>query len=296
MPGLPDVSFVIPCFRSRQTIGATLGSIRRQLTDFRCEVIVVDSSADETASWLGSLFPEVQVIACPQRLYPGAARNLGAEKAKGKILAFLDADAAVSPDWLALLAARLGGTGGSERPVLIGAAVANANPEKLPSRILHWIEFSEYLPGLPSGPRTALSSSNLLVLRDAFRSSGGFSETYGMAEDLLFCRNWRGGLFFEGAASVFHQHRDRWETVLAHLQALGYWSGKLRSSEAASGAWLKRRPVLALGLPLLRAARITARVNRSSRVEGARALILNPVLLWALGHWARGFRKGLRGR
>jgi glycosyltransferase involved in cell wall biosynthesis len=265
----PDVSFIIPSFRSRETIGATLESIRRQATDLRLEVIVVDSSADETASWIGSTFPEAQVLTSPERLYPGAARNLGAAKAKGESLAFLDADAAASSNWLATLAARLSQGVAGDRVTMVGGAVANGNPERAPSRVLHWIEFSEYLPGLSSGRRATLSSSNLLVGRADFLASGGFSERYRMAEDLLLCRNWGRGVFFEAAAHISHRHRDRWATVLPHLEALGYWSGLLRRNQQTSGAWLRRAPALSLALPLLRATRIAARVPAAIEPKGS---------------------------
>jgi hypothetical protein len=177
---------------------------------------------------------------------------------------------------------------------MIGGAVHNANPESVPSRLLYWLEFSEYLPGLPSGPREALSSSNLLVRRDAFLSRGGFDPSYGMAEDLLLCRGWGKGLFFEAQARIHHRHRSNWKEVRAHLQALGYWSGRYRASHRSTGSWLRRVPLASFGLPFLRAPRIVARVFRNSRQEGAEALLLFPFLFWALFVWARGFQTGLR--
>ncbi len=287
----PDVCFIVPSYRSRKTIRATVESIYAQRTARQIEVLVVDSSGDDTSDWLKRLYPEVRVLQSETRLFAGAARNRGAQEAIAPLLAFLDADAAVAPDWLESLLARL-----AARPnlSLIGGAVVNANPESLPGRLLYWIEFSEYLPGLPSGLRTALSSSNLLVRREDFLARGGFDASYGMAEDLLLCRKWREGLFFEGKARIFHGHRSAWKDVRDHLQALGYWSGRYRASYPSSGAWLRRIPLASFGLPFLRAPRILTRLFRSNWKEGAKATLFSPLLLWALFWWTTGFQDGLR--
>ncbi len=287
----PDVCFIVPSYRSRTTIRATLDSIYAQRPERPIEVLVVDSSGDETSEWLKKLYPRLRVLKSETRLFAGAARNRGARETTASLLAFLDADATIPPDWLESLLATL-----SAHPdlSLIGGAVVNANPESLPSRLLHWIEFSEYLPGLPSGFRATLSSSNLVVKREEFLARDGFDASYGMAEDLLLCRKWREGLFFEAKAPIFHRHRSTWKEVGAHLRALGYWSGRYRASHRSSGSWLREVPLLSFGLPFLRAPRILARLLRSNWQEGAKAILLLPFLLWALFRWTTGFRKGLR--
>lgn len=287
----PDVCFVIPSYQSRATIRATLDSIGKQETDKSLEVLVVDSSPDDTADWLRGLYPEIHVLKSEQRLFPGGARNRGARCTDAQFLAFLDADAIAAPDWLNRLLGRLSRQSGAS---LIGGAVVNANPDSVPSQILYWIEFSEYLSGLPSGSRLALSSSNLLVRREEFLRAGGFEEFYAMAEDMVLCRNWRQGLFFESQATILHRHRSNWSDVRKHLHALGYWSGRYRANHQTTGSWLRRVPLLCFGLPLIRAPRIIARVLRSNWREGAGALVLLPLLVWGLFVWSEGFNRGLR--
>ncbi|HXK61555.1 MAG TPA: glycosyltransferase [Acidobacteriota bacterium] len=290
----PEISFVVPSYKSRETIQATIESIYAQRTGSSFEVIVVDSSGDDTADWLQTLHPALRVIRSDTRLFAGAARNLGARESTGLLLAFLDADAVAHPDWLESLLATLDA---HPEISLIGGAIANANPETTASRILHWIEFSEYLPGLPSGFREALSSSNLLVRRDLFLDRGGFDENYGMAEDLLLCRRWREGLFFEGKAQVAHKHRCSWKKVLAHLWSLGFWSGRYRAAnQVAAGAWLRKVPFLCFGLPLLRTPRILSRLFRSSGRDGLRGMLLSPALILALFYWTKGFYRGIKVR
>ncbi|RPI28322.1 MAG: glycosyltransferase [Acidobacteria bacterium] len=287
----PDVCFVVPSYKSRATIRATLDSIFAQQTDKSVEALVVESSGDDTADWLGKLYPQLQVVKSKQRLFAGAARNLGARRARADLMAFLDADAVAAPDWLQTLLATF-----SVRPdlSLIGGAVANANPDSLSGLILYWLEFSEYLPGLPSGPRAALSSSNLLLRREEFLARGGFDENYGMAEDLLLCRQWQSGFHFEGRAVIRHRQRTGWHNVRLHLTDLGYWSGRYRASHQTSGSWLRAFPALSYALPFLRAPRILLRLWRSSWQDGLRGIVLFPAVIWGLFCWARGFQKGLR--
>ena len=286
----PEASFIVPCYQSGGTIGKTLSSILAQDTPLRFEVLVVESSNDGTAESLRQQFPQITVLALSFRTYPGRARNLGSERAQGRYLAFVDADVLVAPEWLERLRSRLS-SGPKIR--MVSAAVANGNPTAA-SRMLHWIEFSHYLPGLPSGFRAALSSSNLLVHRCEFASAGGFDEGMAMAEDLLLSKELSGRLYFEGSTAVRHYFRLDWVGVRAHLQALGYWSGYYRRQHQGSSSWLRHLPLLSFGLPWFRLPRILGRVFYSNPLQGLNALAHLPLILAGLFSWVRGFYGGIR--
>ena len=81
----PEVTFVVPCFKGRETIGKTLECILSQGAEESFEVIVVESSQDSTAEWIQRTFPETEVVVSKVRLSPGAARNLAANQAKARI-------------------------------------------------------------------------------------------------------------------------------------------------------------------------------------------------------------------
>ncbi len=171
--------------------------------------------------------------------------------------------------------------------------MANSNP--LPwSRVLHWIEFSEFLPHLPSGPRTLLSSSNLLIRRQDFLSGDGFCETFAMAEYLILSQKSRGKIHFVSETRILHEHRCNGASVRVHLRDLGYWSGRYRRSYRGSGSWLTRMQILSLGIPLYRIVRILRRIFQSDRREGLRALLFLPLLLLGLFSWSIGFYWGIR--
>jgi len=289
--GSPDVTFVVPCFKSRETIGKTLKCIFSQQTGASFEVIVVDSSQDSTSKWIESSFPKVKVISSEVRLSPGTARNLGVGQATGRYLAFLDADTAPAPDWLESLLGRINAAPDIR---VVGGAVEIGNPESISARILHWIEFSEFVKGSPSGFRSHLSSSNLLIGKREFLEAGGFDVSFVMAEDLLLSRSFPGTLFFESATSVNHYYRSTWPQAVSHLRKLGFWSGRLRSSVDTSGSWLRSVPLASLGLPPVRTILIVWRVWRKNHSAGLRALVHSPLILAALFHWAIGFYRGLR--
>ena len=89
---MTEVSIIIPSWERRNDILLTLENLRKQ-TYPRCEVIVVDqASTDGGPEEIERRFPEVKLIRLSRNIGPGAARNLGSEKASGEILVFLDND------------------------------------------------------------------------------------------------------------------------------------------------------------------------------------------------------------
>ena len=215
---MAEVTFVIPCYQCRSTIGETLQAVFGQRGGFDFEVVVVDSGSDGAGQWVASRRPRCQVLTSSRRLTPGQARNRGAEGIRSRYLAFIDADAVPAPDWLLRLRQRL-----QQQPELelTGAAIANRNPRTASSRVLHWIEFSEFLPGLPARNRRALPSANWLLRRSAFERVGGFSGRLEMSEDTLFCRLLGGGIFFDSSTQIRHRQRQQWPQVRSHLQVPG---------------------------------------------------------------------------
>lgn len=63
------------------------------------EIIVVDNGSQPTPIEICSLFPGITLLH-ERTPGPGPARNLGVSRAKGDILAFIDADCAAHPGWL----------------------------------------------------------------------------------------------------------------------------------------------------------------------------------------------------
>ena len=291
----PAVSVIIPCYGHAEVLPRLLEALDDQETSFDFEVLVVESGGSEAARRAGGRFPRVTVLSHERRLLPGAARNRGAAEARGGVLAFVDADAVPEAGWLETLHARLRC---SERIAMVSGWVGLPPGAGAAGQVLHWIEFSSFLPGLASGERDALSSCNLLVRKADLAACGGFDESMEMAEDLMLCRRIRGRgggrLYFEGATGVWHSNEVDWEGARVHLRRLGYWSGRFRTMEDVPGSWLRHFPELSLALPLWRLPRIMGRLFLINIVVCLRALARLPGLAAGLAVWAGGFYRGVR--
>jgi teichuronic acid biosynthesis glycosyltransferase TuaG len=99
---MPTVSVITPSYKSKKFILETLLSIKNQsYIDF--EVIVVDDgSPDQSADYICSILPDdrFKLIRLEQNVGAAEARNEGLRAAKGRYIAFLDADDLWRPEKL----------------------------------------------------------------------------------------------------------------------------------------------------------------------------------------------------
>jgi GT2 family glycosyltransferase len=200
---------------------------------------------------------------------PAAARNRGASRARGSLLAFTDDDCLPDPDWLAVLAEQA-----ERRPGhLIGGRTVNLlphNPYAAASQQLVSYLY-EYASGVAGEARWAsfFTSNNLAVPAEAFRELGGFDETFPLAagEDRDFCarwseagrpsvyvpearvghrhpldarRFWRQHWNYGRGAYHFHRARERRGCGPVRPEPIGFYLGMLRSP------FTSERPVRAL--------------------------------------------------
>jgi len=179
----PRVSVIVACFNAAETIERCLSALERQDCDEPFEVVVIDSSSDGTAAFIRARFPRVSLHTFAERKFPGEARNLGAERTKGEILAFTDADCVPDASWVReILDAH------SRPDPVIGGTIDNANPESYVGWAYFFCELNQWMPGTPAGPMPDIPTGNLSVKRWAFEKYGPFLEgTY--SSDTAF--NWR---------------------------------------------------------------------------------------------------------
>ena len=95
----PVVSVIVPAYNARDTIRQCLQSLAVQTLRPSLEILVVDSSTDGTGDIVAREFPWVELLHFPQRKYCGDARNAGLARARGRIIALIDADCTARENW-----------------------------------------------------------------------------------------------------------------------------------------------------------------------------------------------------
>jgi len=98
----PRFSVVVPTFQRRDVVVASVAAFGAQDFGEPFEVVVVvDGSTDGTADALRALSPPFPLAVVEQENRgPAAARNRGAEEARGEFLLFLDDDMDPVPDFV----------------------------------------------------------------------------------------------------------------------------------------------------------------------------------------------------
>ena len=101
-----DVSVVIPAYKRPELLRlAVQSALKQNIAAERFEVIVVDSSPDncnvKVVEELQAQTPNISLNVYQKSPEgPGPSRTLGAQHARGEIVAFLDSDCMATPGWL----------------------------------------------------------------------------------------------------------------------------------------------------------------------------------------------------
>jgi glycosyltransferase involved in cell wall biosynthesis len=289
---------VIASYNSKPLVFETLESLRHQnrIEPGDYEVILADSSDDGTHEAVMERFPDVRVVHSDERKFPGAARNMGIAESRGEIVAFIDADAIASPNWLERIRIHHKEPG----TAAVGGPILNGNPEQFLGWVPYWCEFTGYTAQSPETRRRVIPTCNLSIKRKAFDEYGPFLEDQFGNEDVLLTENLRKaglGPVFRQDMPVYHINRYRWKEIVPHLRKLGRCTGLARMKFNVAGAasfrsW-KRAFILPL-TPLYKAALIWGRVIRDEPGRLGRLAITSPWIITALIHWTLGMRDGLR--
>jgi GT2 family glycosyltransferase len=198
MPAM-HVSIIIPTCNRPEALAVCLEALVPQLHGASdIEVLVLDDGSNlATCHMIGEKLPQARWYAGPRR-GPAANRNLGASKADGEWLIFLDDDCIPAPDWLD---AYLQGMPRAGVMIALCGATRGVGVRKS----LLW-----EAPHNPDGE--LLISCNFAIRRNEFLQVGGFDERYPMAafEDTEFAERFfrhQGHVTFLPQASVDHPWR-----------------------------------------------------------------------------------------
>jgi GT2 family glycosyltransferase len=211
------ITAVVPVLNAERFLEPCLGSITAAMAGARhCEVdlVVVDNgSTDGSMEVLRERWSRHGRIIEAPGVSVGAVRNRGAREAGGDVLAFIDADCVVGPDYFDRAAAVLEETGAS----------ATGSSYSLPSEP-HWIERSWHrLHQVEEhGPVQYLNAGNFLVRREVFEAVGGFDETLSTGEDAEL------GLRLVKAGHTIHADESVRAVHLGNPKSLGHFFRKQR--------------------------------------------------------------------
>jgi glycosyltransferase involved in cell wall biosynthesis len=99
----PSVSVIVPVYNGQATIRELVESLLQiEYPTEQREIIVVDNNSSDQTAEIVKRYP-VTLLFEKQIQSSYAARNRGADAAKGTFLAFTDADCVVTPQWLSKL-------------------------------------------------------------------------------------------------------------------------------------------------------------------------------------------------
>ena len=206
----PFFSIIIPTYNRPERLVSCLKAIA--LLDYprdRFEVIVVDDgSKTPLDSVVTPLKDKIDLKLLRQaNAGPAAARNKGAETAKGEFLAFTDDDCQPTPNWLNKFA-----EGFTKNPqAMIGGKTINAldnNPFSAASQKLIDYLYEYYNPA--KGKDAFFASNNIAMPAANFKALNGFDVSFPLAaaEDRDFCDRWNLAypMLYVPEAQVNHYH------------------------------------------------------------------------------------------
>lgn len=202
----PLVSFIVPAFNAADTIDAALASLAAQ-TEPRWEAVVVDDGSRDKTLTLARRWAkkDPRVRALRQRnAGASAARNAAIAAARGRFVAFLDADDWVEPDYLATLLPLA-----EDGRAIAYCAYRRILPSGRPGP-------ADWCPELQQDPLAVLSRRCepaihcVLAPRSLVSDVGGFDENLRTCEDWdLWLRLARTGLPFRGTPRALANYRMR---------------------------------------------------------------------------------------
>lgn len=176
------ISVIIPAYNSEKTIEALLSSLRKStFSDY--EIIVVDDHSTDNTGEVARKYSDT-VVTLKERSGPARARNIGAEKAKGDILLFLDADVIADIDQLEYVSRRF-----QENPEM-KAMVGIYSKQPANNGFFPKYKALEAYSWFQGGIKflEAFDTHSAAIRREVFEELGGFDTIYkdALVEDFEF--------------------------------------------------------------------------------------------------------------
>jgi glycosyltransferase involved in cell wall biosynthesis len=239
--GRVDVSVIVPAHNAARFVGEQLAALAGQELDGTWEVVVVDDGSTDgiravVDEWVDRL-PALRLTPLDAQVGASAARNRGADAARGDLLLYCDADDVVAPGWLAAMAAaaqRADLVGGFVDGTLLNGPTAARRRRPYPDdRLPVLLDFLPYA-----------TSANFGIGAATLAELGGWNEVYWVGGDAELC--WRAqlagrSLAFVPGAVVHYRYRHSTWASMRQQYAWGEVDPRLYRDFRSAGC--RRRPL-----------------------------------------------------
>lgn len=256
------------------------------------EVIVVDSTSNDSVSKVTDMFENVRHVYSPD-LFPGRARNMGVYYARSDYLLFIDADCIPEPGWMmsAISALKAGAK-------MAGGPIIDKFPWHPVASIDNLMQFADFPGQRPDGSISYFPGCNLALSRKVFIELGGFPDYVRAGEDVIFSssayKKWPLGLRFIQDMRVRHSGRKTFKAFLKHQQEFGFYRGHLRLKLRPLYQRFGREIFMVFPVICIRFHYIVSCTVRWNMQGIVRIIVFLPILIFGLIAWAEGFRRGCR--
>jgi glycosyltransferase involved in cell wall biosynthesis len=239
------ISVIVPTCNRELSLVRTVAALVATSASEDCEdyeIVVVNDGDPFTAKTMKLL----HAIGCARIIQSNArnvavARNLGADAASGRILAFLDDDVIPGPGWLRLItqtlccAHSISGITGRVASISLGTRVLDRLRERVydrrEARIRDTVEDAKMRIGIEAYAVNYFSGGNCALPIEIFREAGGFAPEFTKSQDReLALRIIAGGgsVYYIPDLEVYHDNGQvGWSSLMRGRYLSGYFAAHL---------------------------------------------------------------------
>src|SRR5579875_3688521 len=104
---MPRVTVLVPNFNGRALLDVVIPSVRAQSYTDHAILLVDDASTDDSVAHVAATYPEVGTLRAERNRGFAATVNLGIRHCRTELIAIVNTDVELAPDWLGALVAAL---------------------------------------------------------------------------------------------------------------------------------------------------------------------------------------------